>query len=576
MSYVVLARKHRPQEFDSVIGQEHITDLLCKSIKAGRLAQAYLFCGPRGVGKTTCARIIAKCLNCEQGPTVEPCGQCSACQEIAKGSSFDVLEIDGASNRGIDEIRSIRENVKFAPSYGRYKIYIVDEVHMLTNEAFNALLKTLEEPPEHVKFIFATTGPNKVPATIISRCQRFDFKRVSLNTIADMLAGIATKEALKIDQDALFAIAKAAQGSLRDALSILDQLSALSDDGVVADDVFSMLGLVETQLLFELSAALCAKDCGAALTVLENILSKGKDVKQLLRDITEHYRNLMVIKIGGKAMGRLVDHPVAIKEDYLGQAAQFNLSDILKSIDAFIEAQDIARVTESVQMPLELAFAKLTYQEGHTAPATRPQPKAPAIQTAPPTVQPAPPKPVAPASQAAPAAPMTPKATTPVSTPVSTSSEAPASQPSPSSPSAMVQDVPEEVEEVVEELGGVADEDPVRLDLETVNRVWDTLTHAVSRHRMSVATYLQEGSPVAVKGEQVTIGFTREFKFNKEALEDQGNLMMVSKVFAEKLRTNVVLKYTLVEEQAPRAEDSDIANALNAFEGKVVNRWHNE
>ncbi len=183
MSYLVLARKYRPQNFEELVGQDHITDLLRKSIESGRIAHAFLFCGPRGIGKTSCARILAKSLNCQNGPTLKPCGVCPACLEIANGNSFDVIEIDGASNRGIDEIRTLRENVKFAPSYGRYKIYIVDEVHMLTTEAFNALLKTLEEPPEHVKFIFATTEANKVPATILSRCQRFDFKRISLEII---------------------------------------------------------------------------------------------------------------------------------------------------------------------------------------------------------------------------------------------------------------------------------------------------------------------------------------------------------------------------------------------------------
>ncbi|MCK5082236.1 MAG: DNA polymerase III subunit gamma/tau, partial [Candidatus Omnitrophica bacterium] len=291
MSYIVLARKHRPQTFDEVVGQEHITDLLTKTIRSDRLTHAYLFCGPRGIGKTSCARILAKSLNCEKGPTLIPCGKCSACIEITKGTSFDVLEIDGASNRGIDEIRTLRENVKFAPSYGRYKIYIVDEVHMLTPEAFNALLKTLEEPPEHVKFIFATTAPNKIPATIISRCQRFDFKRISMNIIIDTLSKVSKKEKFKIDQEALYAIGKAAQGSLRDALSILDQLSALSEKGIVSSDVFSMLGLVETQFLFELTDALCEKNCSLCLQTLEKIIDKGKDIKQLSRDITEHFRH---------------------------------------------------------------------------------------------------------------------------------------------------------------------------------------------------------------------------------------------------------------------------------------------
>ena len=212
MSYLVLARKHRPQTFDDVIGQEHITNLLIKGIETGHLAHAYLFSGPRGVGKTTCARILAMCLNCEDGPQATPPADSIICREIAEGRSFDVLEIDGASNRGIDEIRMLRENISFAPTVAKFKIYIVDEVHMLTTEAFNALLKTLEEPPAHVKFIFATTEPNKLPQTIISRCQRFDFKRIAMNRIVDGLKAVSKKEKYKIDESALFSIAKAAQG----------------------------------------------------------------------------------------------------------------------------------------------------------------------------------------------------------------------------------------------------------------------------------------------------------------------------------------------------------------------------
>src|SRR3989339_209716 len=223
MSYLVLARKFRPQNFDDVVGQEHITDILKKAIKANRVAHSYLFCGPRGIGKTSCARILAKTLNCEKGPADRPCDKCSACTEILKGNSFDVLEIDGASNRGIDEIRALRENVKFAPSYGKYKIYIVDEVHMLTAEAFNALLKTLEEPPPHVKFIFATTEPQKIPATILSRCQRFDFRRVSVCQLVDHLKRILSCEKLSLSPTALTSIVREAQGSVRDALSLLDQ-----------------------------------------------------------------------------------------------------------------------------------------------------------------------------------------------------------------------------------------------------------------------------------------------------------------------------------------------------------------
>ncbi len=545
MSYLVLARKHRPQTFKEVIGQDHIADLLIKAIESNRVAHAYLFSGPRGVGKTSCARILAKCLNCAKGPTLSPCGECSACQEIAKGTSFDVLEIDGASNRGIDEIRALRENVKFAPSYGRYKIYIVDEVHMLTTEAFNALLKTLEEPPEHVKFIFATTSPNKVPATIISRCQRFDFVRIPIKTVVELLAAISQKEGFKISHEALYAIAKAAQGSFRDALSILDQLGALSDRAIEANDVFSMLGLVETQLLFDLSEALGKKNCTLALETLEKITDKGKDVKQLMRDLIEHFRNLMVIKVGGKTLGKLVDYPVAIKEMYLTQCDLFSLKDILNAIDTFVGAQEIARITESLRMPLEIAFAKLTYQN---------EPVNEVKTTASTAVQVTQPKPNPPAPAANSYSPMNVLRNQKGQVDISGSE-------------------PEPIKEVI---APPAENFVKNLDIDKIRQIWDTLTHAVSKEKMSVATYLQEGIPSTLEGTKLTISFPPESSFNKNALEDQNHKRLIERVLSEKLNAAMVINLTIGDKLKSPEEDDVVKNALNTFQGKVVNRWHNE
>lgn len=567
MSYLVLARKYRPQTFDEVTGQEHITDLLKKAIQSSRIHHAYLFCGPRGIGKTSCARILAKSLNCEKGPTFKPCGECVACQEITRGSSFDVLEIDGASNRGIDEIRTLRENVKFAPSAGKYKIYIVDEVHMLTTEAFNALLKTLEEPPAHVKFIFATTTPQKVPATIISRCQRFDFKRISVETIVATMAAISKKEKFKIDQDALYAIAKAAQGSLRDALSILDQLSALSDEGIEAKDVFSMLGMVETQFLFDLTGALAQKNCPLALEILEKIIDQGKDIKQLNKDLIEHFRNLMVVKIGGKALGKLIDYPAAIKDMYLNQCAQFTLKDILQAIDTFIETQDIAGITESARMPLEVAFAKLTYTGEVFVQPPGAAASAPARPAQPPP-QPAPIK----QPEAKPAAGSG-----------FTTANVLKSEKGQLDLTPVVKenlgandDNAEEVEEIREDLPLPAPALQETLDLTKIKRCWDTLTFAVSRERMSLATYLQEGTPLEFKDGRLTIGFPPKCAFQKEALEDQNIKQLVAKVFSAKLETPVSLHYELIGNFKPQEEEGIIKEALNTFNGKVVSRWHKE
>ncbi len=564
MSYQVLARRYRPGTFDEVVGQDHITSLLEKAVAAGRIAQAYLFCGPRGIGKTSCARILAKCLNCEQGPTTRPCGSCTACREIAQGGSFDVLEIDGASNRGIDEIRTIRENVKFAPGFGRYKIYIVDEVHMLTAEAFNALLKTLEEPPEHVKFIFATTDPNKLPPTILSRCQRFDFKRMGLKTLAGALAEVARKEGMTVTREALYAIAKAAQGSFRDALGILDQLGALSDREIGEADVASMLGLVELDRLFALADALAEGDCPAALKIFDEILEIGKDVRQLNRDLLEHFRHLMIMKIGGKTLGRLVAYPVEIKERYLAQSRRFTLERILTALDLFIEAQETARVTETFVLPMEIAFARMTMDAAGGAPEVRPASEAERISSAPPSR----------GERRPPARP--------------SGGEGSVSGPGPQGAMresgrdaavAAVIDDEDPVEEIVEEpVGGSAV--PAPLDLDKVKRAWKGLTYAVSRERMSLATFLQEGHPVGVEGGAIVVAFASEHRFHMESLEDDEALRVVERVFAEKLRTKVRLIYRLLDEEGrlPAVEEDDpvVKAALATLEGRIVEKWHRD
>ncbi len=516
MSYLVLARKYRPQVFDELTGQSHITDLLQKSILSGRLAHAFLFCGPRGIGKTSCARILAKSLNCQKGPTLTPCGECSACREITAGNSFDVIEIDGASNRGIEEIRTLRENVKFAPAYGRFKIYIIDEVHMLTTEAFNALLKTLEEPPAHVKFIFATTEANKVPSTILSRCQRFDFKRIPVDTIMVALRILCQKEQLKADEAALYAIAKAAQGSMRDALSILDQLSALGGEGIDSKDVYSMLGIVESELLFGLTDALIAKDCPAALKIFNDIIERGKDIKQLGKDLTEHFRHLMIVKVGGPALSDLVDYPAAIKQRLHQQTEKIGMEAILKSIDFFIEAQETARIMETLRMPLELAFAKLTYGGNPVGDVH--------VVVAPPT-----------RSTAAPAsAKILPKPALPDVRP--------------------------------------------DLSLDQIRQQWNAIARDISRRRMSIATYLQDGTPYAYKDGHLTIGFTSDkgHKFQMQYLSQKDNLILIEKTLQERFGSEIVVQVKMIEGIPEKKAEPVVRSVLEMFGGEVVKEWPNE
>ncbi len=314
MSYRVFARKYRPQTFEEVIGQEHITRTLQNAIRESRVAQAYMFVGPRGIGKTSTARILAKALNCEEGPTANPCGKCGSCSEITEGRSLDVMEIDGASNNGVENIRDLRENAAYSPAKGPYKIYLIDEVHMLSTGAFNALLKTLEEPPEHVKFIFATTEAQKVPATITSRCQRFDLRRIPTDAIASHLASIARSEKVVLEEAAAEAIARAAEGGLRDAESMLDQAVAFCGDSITEEGVMSIFGFTSRQSISELVDSILAHDVATALRTIDDQAEAGKDLSRLLGDVTAHVRDLLVKGVSSDAPARreqflmLLDH----------------------------------------------------------------------------------------------------------------------------------------------------------------------------------------------------------------------------------------------------------------------------
>ena len=306
-SYQVIARKWRPGVFEEVVGQAHITRTLRNAIASGRIAHAYLFSGPRGVGKTTAARILAKCLNCADGPTITPCGSCESCKGITTGSSVDVFEIDGASNNSVDNVREISESVRYVPSLGKYKVYIIDEVHMLSTAAFNALLKTLEEPPPHAIFIFATTEVHKIPATILSRCQRFDFKRIPFRDIQAHLKKIVAKEGISCEDQALFLLAREADGSLRDSQSLLEQALAFAGGDLTAAFVAEALGLMDRSILFEISEAIVGKDPVACLNIVEKIYGFGYDLKRATSDLLEHLRDLTVMKVTGDSS--LLDLP---------------------------------------------------------------------------------------------------------------------------------------------------------------------------------------------------------------------------------------------------------------------------
>src|SRR5688572_14710131 len=364
MSYTVLARRYRSTTFDEVIGQDHVARTLKKAIESGRIAHAYLFCGTRGTGKTSTARILAKCLNCESagGPTAEPCNKCESCLAIARGEDMDVIEIDAASNTGVDNVRDIIENAQYRPARSRFKIYIVDEVHMLSKNAFNALLKTLEEPPSHVKFILATTEPEKVLPTILSRCQRYDFRNIPTREIAQHLKEITKKEKIKADDAALLLVAKAGAGSMRDALSLLDRLLSVGEKELTTDMIEQLLGLPRSQLLFDLAQSIGAGDVKSVLTQTASIVNGGLSVDALLAALVDHLRNLLVLRTCGPDE-ELVEAPGLSMEELLNQANQFDPGALAQDIAILEELRRQVRQSQAGRALLDAALVRLAMSE---------------------------------------------------------------------------------------------------------------------------------------------------------------------------------------------------------------------
>lgn len=519
MSYIVFARKYRPQTFDDIIGQSHITTTLKNAIKKDRVAHAYLFAGPRGVGKTTTARILAKALDCQKGPAAKPCNQCDVCKEITRGSSLDVLEIDGASNRGIDEIRNLRENIKFAPSKGRFKIYIIDEVHMLTPEAFNALLKTLEEPPAHVKFIFATTQAHKVPSTILSRCQRFDFRRISSSDIFKNLKSISDTEDLKVETDALALIAKHSDGSMRDAQVVLDQITSFAQGGgISAADVAKVLGVVGDDILFGISGAISKKDSAAALNMVARLVDDGKDIFQVVLSLIEHFRNITIAKIS-RDLNTLMDYGADKIKRYEEEAKSFSVEEILYIIYTFSNTIDFIRKSSLARIPFEAALIKLTrtasimtmdevlkrldaLEKGGVT-AVRPQ-----VISPPPSAKPE--------NNAAPAGPAArtedPKGP----------AQSPQAAPAPASSAAAPQ-------------------------LDEMLSAWESIVNHIRNKKISVASYLQEGYPVSVESNTLNIGFPKEFQFHKDMLDTPDNKRLIEEAVRMVLNCSLKIALVLVE-----------------------------
>lgn len=555
MSYLVFARKWRPQDFDAVVGQEHITATLKNAIKLDRVSQAYLFAGPRGTGKTSTARIFAKALNC-QAPTAppgEPCNKCSNCAEITNANSLDVIEIDGASNRGIDEIRNLRENVKLSPASSKFKIYIIDEVHQITDPAFNALLKTLEEPPLHVKFIFATTEPHKVPPTILSRCQRFDFRRIQVKDIVAKIHEVSRDEKLDIEEDAFLYIAKASDGSMRDAESILDQIASFGKGKIYLKDVIEALGMIDQDILFKAADLIIKKDTKSSIQLVDGVLNSGKDVKQFLLELLEHFRDIMIIK-SGIVSEEIISLPKDAIDRIKKQADLLSQADVFYIINIISNGLRMIKQLLPERIVLELTMVRLTSRDSIVSieemlsrlPEIGHAHGAPETQSKPPVA----PEPIKPQQEKAffkkilPARPM---------------------------PESKIEPQPS-------------------IDVNRVRDAWPILVKAMAVKKMSISTYLAEGEPDSVKASTVIIGFPKELNFHREVLEERHNKEAIEEALSQIMDVKVKLSFIATDRKLKVSEISETAHigkgelkdkepvidsALNIFGGKIFKATRN-
>lgn len=544
MSYQVIARKYRPQKFEDVVGQEHVSQTLANAIKAGRIAHAYLFCGPRGTGKTTMARIFAKALNCTGGPKADFDVADPKCVEIADGRSLDVIEIDGASNNGVEQVRELRDTCRFAPASSKFKIYIIDEVHMLSTAAFNALLKTLEEPPAHVKFLFATTDPEKVLPTILSRCQRFDLRRIPANLIVKQLAFIAKEEGVEIDDGALYAIARAADGGMRDAESTLDQLISFCGNKIEEGDVLSMFGLTARSQLLALSQGVLAGEVDGALRELNALAKSGKDLGRLLSDLLSHIRNLMIYQVSGGDLS-LLEVSEAEASMLKEQSGLVNVDALSRILEVLTDAEGRLREAVSKKILIEVALLRaiqarnavsidsvlktlgqLRGSGGGGAVASAPASevaKAPAVPAPAPAAAAAP-KPFTSLREAAAAnmaSASAPAAAAPVPAPAP-KLEVPKPPPTPASAAAPTA-APALFQEEVAAPAAIS-AGATTLELAPL---WDQVVDAVARVSPFIKSYLLEAHPVSFNNGVFIIGYDPKFSYHLSLVDNSKNHALI-------------------------------------------------
>ncbi len=550
MSYQVLSLKLRPQRFDEVVGQTHVTRTLQNAIGLDRVAHGYIFSGPRGVGKTTTARILAKVLNCKNPKDNNPCGTCVNCTEITQGSNLDVQELDGASNRGIDEMRDLREAVKYPPNNSKYRIYIIDEVHMLTREAFNALLKTLEEPPPHVIFIMATTDAHKVPATILSRTQRFDFKHISINDISEYLKQILESENIKYDTDGIRLIAQKADGSLRDSLSLLDQTIAYASDALDVETIRDVLGIIKENVFLNIIQTIEKRDHKEVIHQLSQLIDAGYAISDFISGFNEFLRNCMIQKTGESAKLNLSENSL----NWLQMGCRFSTADFLRMLDLSLQFESKLRFLQQPQISLEALFIKLSMMDASvdiasilsgevpkTISVKKPESQKPSITTE---------KPDSPLVQTEPMESPQPTENNPVTEKLTTPTPPVVSEP-----------VPQQAR---------------NLTLEDFNNSWTEIIEGLEEKNSKIAHFLEEAKLSSFDGKQLLIELVNGHRFHLKTLEKDAE--QIASVINDKLNQKIRIKFHIQEnnEEKPEKKKPESAEhplfmkVLETFEGEII------
>ena len=550
MSYQVLSLKLRPQRFDEVVGQTHVTRTLQNAIGLDRVAHGYIFSGPRGVGKTTTARILAKVLNCKNPKDNNPCGTCVNCTEITQGSNLDVQELDGASNRGIDEMRDLREAVKYPPNNSKYRIYIIDEVHMLTREAFNALLKTLEEPPLHVIFIMATTDAHKVPATILSRTQRFDFKHISINDISEYLKQILESENIKYDTDGIRLIAQKADGSLRDSLSLLDQTIAYASDALDVETIRDVLGIIKENVFLNIIQTIEKRDHKEVIHQLSQLIDAGYAISDFISGFNEFLRNCMIQKTGESAKLNLSENSL----NWLQTGCRFSTADFLRMLDLSLQFESKLRFLQQPQISLEALFIKLSMMDASvdiasilsgevpkTISVKKPESQKPSITTE---------NPDSPLVQTEPMESPQPTENNPVTEKLTTPTPPVVSEP-----------VPQQVR---------------NLTLEDFNNSWTEIIEVLEENNSKIAHFLEEAKLSSFDGKQLLIELVNGHRFHLKTLEKDAE--QIASVINDKLNQKIRIKFHIQEnnEEKPEKKKPESAEhplfmkVLETFEGEII------